>query len=125
VRFQDKPENYLPATEEWQNYINTRFQTFVEAPDIPDVWNIQDPFDLGVTSIMLSVLATDGAFIPTVEQARKLIQTTDYWREGGLPPALQVEMQGFSTLIEVVQTSDAFGQWAAKNFFQVRRLGSS
>lgn len=113
------PLRYLPQTADWQNYVKAHFPTLIDFDTIPTITNITDPLELQVSAIQLSILASQGATIPTVEQAHYLIKSTQVFHGMNWPAALQTQFQSYYGLVQSVEDPHTTMNNVRNNLVQV------
>jgi hypothetical protein len=118
------PWRYLPNSSDWQTFIFNHFPTLVDFDSIPVISNISDPLEYQIASIQLSILATQGALIPTAKQASLLINSTRVYQDMEWPSALQTQLSTYYNLVNSVQDPNAAMHFVRNNLFQVSCLHS-
>lgn len=78
-----------------------------------------NPLDFQVSAIQLSILASQGAAIPTVEQAYYLIKSTQVFKGMQWPAAFQTQFQSYWSLVQSVEDPHTTMNNVRNNLIQV------
>ncbi|UZJ52934.1 hypothetical protein CBS101457_002254 [Exobasidium rhododendri] len=112
------PWAYLPHTVEWRDYVKAHFPTLVGFESIPNLNTITNPLEYQVASVQLSILATQGAIIPSTLQATLLVNSTKTFQGVDWPAALQTQLSSYYGLLSSTRDPNSGSEFVRNNLFQ-------
>lgn len=110
---------HLPHTPQWQEYAKSHFPSLVGFDAIPDITNVTNMYDYQVFAMQLTILATQGAVIPTIEEALYLVKSAMVFQKMRWPEALQTQLSTYYGLVQSVENPTSAVDGVRNNLYQV------